>query len=226
MAQDEPQDAATEAFEALRAEVIQLRAGVESLSAGFQAQASPDYAPTLGAMAKSLVAIESHPALQMSPESFAHRLRAEGELSAQQGAHALGVAVQRVAAAGADLERLALGWRTGQDQVRQVAIMSAVGAVAGVLIWVCLSGPVARALPSGWYVPERMAAATLRQDRWNAGAQLMGSADSSAWNELAAASAFWRENAASLERCRKVAAKAKASQRCLVKVSATAGLKR
>ena len=54
MAQDYPQDAATEAFEALRAEVTQLRAGVESLSAKFQDQDPTDYAPTLGAIAMSL----------------------------------------------------------------------------------------------------------------------------------------------------------------------------
>lgn len=63
MAQEEPEDAAAEAFEALRAEVIQLRAGVESLSAAIQGQASPDYTPTLGAIAKSLAAVEGHPAL-------------------------------------------------------------------------------------------------------------------------------------------------------------------
>lgn len=184
MAQDEAEDAAADAFEALRAEVTQLRAGIEGLSAAIHGQASSDYAPTLGAMAKSLTAIEAHPALQIAPESLAYRLREATELATQQGRRELGTAVQRVVTAGADLERLASGWRTGREQVRHVAIMTAVGAVAGVIVWVCFSGPVARALPAGWHVPERMAAATLRLDRWGAGMRLLQSADPQGWTRL------------------------------------------
>uniref|UniRef100_UPI0025DB2D93 hypothetical protein n=1 Tax=uncultured Phenylobacterium sp. TaxID=349273 RepID=UPI0025DB2D93 len=175
MAQDEAEDAAAEAFEALRAEVTQLRAGVEGLSAAIQGKASTDYAPTLGAIAKSLTAIEAHPALQIAPETFAYRLREATELSTQQGRRELGSAVQRVVTAGADLERLASGWRTGREQGRQVAIMTAIGAGVGVILWVCFSGPIARALPAGWYVPERMAAATMRLDRREAGERIMNS---------------------------------------------------
>ena len=199
MAQDEPEDAAAEAFEALRAEVIQLRAGVEGLSAAIKGQASSDYAPTLGAIAKSLTAIEAHPALQIAPETFAYRLRAVTELSTQQGRRELGTAVQRVVTAGADLERLAAGWRTGREQVRQVSIMTAVGAVAGIIVWVCLSGPVARALPADWHVPERMAAATLRLDRWGAGMQLMAS--SSGWNTTEEARDAVRTNEKAVAQC-------------------------
>jgi hypothetical protein len=157
-------------------------------SAAIQGQASVDYAPTLGAIAKSLAAIEAHPALQIAPESFAYRVREATELSTQQGRRELGSAVQRVVTAGADLERLAAGWRTGREQVRQVAIMTAVGAVAGIIMWVCFSGPVARALPATWRVPERMAAATLRMDRWAAGGRLMESADPAGWAQLVEAS--------------------------------------
>jgi hypothetical protein len=50
-----------------------------------------------------------------------------------------------VDAAGAVPERLAERQRTGREQVRQVAIMTAVGAVGGVIVWACFSGPIARA---------------------------------------------------------------------------------
>jgi hypothetical protein len=65
----------------------------------------------------------------------------------QQGRRELVNAVQRVDAAGAELERLAERQRTGREQVRQVAIMTVVGTVAGVIVWVCFSGPIAR--PAG-----------------------------------------------------------------------------
>jgi hypothetical protein len=119
-----------------------------------------------------------------------------------------------VDAAGAGLERLAERQRTGREQVRQVAIMTAVGAVAGVIVWVCFSGPIARALPAGWSVPERMAAATLNLGRWDAGAQLMRTADPASWNGLLVASGLERENHAKLEICRKVVLKAGRPQTC------------
>lgn len=214
MAQDEPDDAAAEAFEALRAEMIQLRVGVESLSAAFRGQVSPDYAPTLGAIAKSLAAVEEHPALQIAPETFVQQLRAASELSAQQSHRDLASAVQRVITAGADLERLAVGWRLGRDQTRQVAIMTTVGAVAGVVVWLCLSGPVARALPAGWNMPERMAAATLHLNRWEAGGQLMSSDSPESWGALVEASDLIRRNKKTLDRCRAAAKRAGRPQRC------------
>jgi hypothetical protein len=179
----EHQDAAAEAFEALRAEVAQLRTALEGLPT-----TAPDYSPTLAAIAQSLAAMEAHPALRLTPQDLASQVRQASEAAQQQCRRELANAVQRVDAAGADLERLAERQRTGREQVRQIAIMTAVGAVAGVVVWVCFSGPVARALPAGWSVPERMAAATLRLDRWKAGARLMHNANPQGWARLTEAS--------------------------------------
>ena len=201
------------AFEALRAEVAQVRASLDGL-----ATTAPDYSPTLAAIAKSLAAIEAHPALRSTPEAFAHQVRQASEALQQQGRRELASAAQRVDAAGGDLELLALRQRTGREQVRQVAIMTAVGAVAGVIVWVCFSGPIARALPASWRAPERMAAATLRLGRWDAGAQLMRTADPTSWNGVAAASAFWQKNAVAVELCEQAAAKTGKAQRCVVTV--------
>lgn len=199
------------AFEALRAEVAQVRAALDD-----PASAGPDYSPTLAAIAKSLAAIEAHPALRSTPEAFAHQVRQASEALQQQGRRELASAAQRVDVAGAELERLAARQRTGREQIRQVAIMTAVGAVAGVIMWVCFSGPIARALPASWNVPERMAAATLRLNRWEAGARLMRSADPGSWNALAAASSLWRDNADALEGCVRSAAKTGKPERCTV----------
>ena len=201
------------AFEALRAEVAQVRAALGGL-----ATAAPDYSPTLAAIAKSLAAIEAHPALRSTPEAFVHQVRQASEALQQQGRRELASAAQRVDAAGAALERLAEGQRTGREQVRQVAIMTAVGAVAGVIVWVCFSGPIARALPAGWSVPERMAAATLRLNRWEAGERIMQSADPASWNELEAASMLERINHDVLKRCAQTAFVARKVQRCTIEL--------
>ena len=214
MSEDEPQDAAAEAFEALRAEVAQLRTALEGLPT-----TAPDYSPTLAAIAQSLAAMEAHPALRLTPDALASQVRQASEAAQQQGRRELANAVQRVNAAGADLERLAERQRTGREQVRQVAIMTTVGAVAGVIVWVCFSGPIARALPAGWSVSERMAAATLRLDRWEAGGQIMRSVDPASWNELVAGAALERSNRAKLAVCRETAARIEKPQTCLITIS-------
>lgn len=216
MAQDEthgvePQDAAAEAFEALRDEVAQLRMALEGLQTTV-----PDYSPTLAAIAQSLAVMEAHPALRLTPDALAAQVRQASEAAQQHGRRELGNAVQRVEAAGAVMERLAERQRTGREQVRQVTIMTAVGAVAGVIVWVCLSGPIVRALPAGWSLPERMAAATLRLDRWEAGARLMANASPQDWAQLVVGSELERENRAALEKCRKAHRNIGRSQRCTI----------
>lgn len=209
----EPQDAAAEAFEALRAEVAQLRTALEGLPT-----TAPDYSPTLAAIAQSLAAMEAHPALRLTPQDLASQVRQASEAAQQQGRRDLGNAVQRVDAAGADLERLAERQRTGREQVRQVAIMTAVGAVAGVIVWVCLSGPIARTLPVSWSVPERMAAATLRLDRWEAGARLMQNANPQGWARVAEASEVERANRKTLDGCWKAVERTGRAQQCSIVV--------
>jgi hypothetical protein len=203
------------AFEALRAEVAQVRAALGGL-----ATTGPDYSPTLAAIAKSLALIEAHPALRLTPEAYAYQARQASEAAQQQGRRELANAVQRVDAAGADLERLAERQRTGRERVRQVAIMTTVGAVAGVIVWVCFSGPIARALPAGWSVPERMAAATLRLDRWQGGARMMQMADPRSWNDLVAAGSLESANREAIRACRVAAANSGIPKRCSVVVSA------
>jgi hypothetical protein len=178
-------------FEALRAEVAALRADLGGEGEG---RAAPDYAPTLGKMAATLAKIEAHPALQLTPEAFGYQIRQAREAAQQQGGRELSAAIQRMDGAAADLARLAVQQRAGREQNRWLAIVAGIGAVFGVVIWVGLSGPIARTLPAGWSVPERMAAATLRLDRWEAGARLMQDASPQGWAKLVEASQSANKN--------------------------------
>jgi hypothetical protein len=171
-------------------------------------------------MAAALAKIKAHPALQLTPEAFAYQVRQASETARQEGGRQLEHAVQRLSGAAAELERVAVSQRTGREQVRQVSIMTAVGAVAGVIVWVCFSGPIARALPAGWSVPERMAAATLRLDRWGAGARLMASASPQGWARVAEASELEQANRSALDACQAVAGKAGRAQRCTIMLNA------
>jgi hypothetical protein len=197
------------AFEALRAEVAALRTNLCG-----EGRVAPDYAPTLGKIAAALAKIEAHPALQLTPEAFGYQGRQARDAAQQQGSRDMSAAIQRVDGAAARLACLAKHQRTGREQVRQVAIMTAMGAVVGVIVWVCFSGPIARALPASWSLPERMAAATLRLDRWEAGARLMESASPQDWVQITTGATLQRENKAALDQCREAVKRARHAQRC------------
>jgi hypothetical protein len=216
---DEPEDAAAEAFEALRAEVAQLRADLALLNLAPTAPAA-DYAPTLGAMAKSLAAIEEHPALKLTPASIAAQLHHAAERAQQQGGRELANAVQRVDAAAAEMKGLVAGHRTARQQNQWLALAGGAGVLFGIIAWVCLSGPIVRTLPTSWHVPERMAAATLKMDRWAAGGMLMQTADPAAWDQVVAASKLERDNHDKLEACRRAVVKAGKPQTCSVILNA------
>jgi uncharacterized protein DUF6118 len=185
MGEEEPRDEAAEAFDALRVEVAQLRSLIEGLPTPVEAR--PDYSPTLGAIAQSLAAIEGHPALRLTPEGFGRQLRQVAEAVQHQSRRELASAIQRLDAASSGLERRVAIQRVARRQLRALILTAAIGAVVGAGLWVSLSGPVARSLPASWYVPEKMAAATLRLPRWEAGSRLMWSANPQAWAQLAGA---------------------------------------
>ncbi len=86
----EPQDAAAEAFEALRAEVAQLRTALEGLPT-----TAPDYSPNLAAIAQSLAAMDAHPALRLTPDALASQVRQASE--AAQEARPAGAGQRRPA---------------------------------------------------------------------------------------------------------------------------------
>ena len=205
------------AFEALRAEVAALRASLERDHDG---PAAPDYAPTLGKIAATLAAIEAHPALQLTPQNYGAEVRAATE-SIRRG---LETEVQRalttIGQASGEVRRFAGDLRARDAQRRALLYAVAGGLIAGVVLCAGLGGPIARALPARWRVPERMAAATLGQDRWDAGARLMRSADPAAWNGIAIGSQLWRDNGETLEGCARSAARTGKPQRCTVTLAA------
>jgi hypothetical protein len=88
-------------------------------------------------------------------------------------------------------------------------------------VWVCLSGPIARMLPVGWSVPERMAAATLHTDLWTAGQRLFQSSSSNRWNAMAADLGLMDANSEAIRRCRE-RARQLGDARCTIQVTAPA----
>lgn len=221
--QQEPQDAA-EAFEQLRREVAELGVQIERLPTRMRGKA-PDYSETFAAIIGGLRKIDTHPAMQLTPERFNSHAKEAAEALRRVIEPDLRHAVSAVDHASREVARFAGELRSREAQRNAVVYAGAGGLVVGMVLWAVLAGPLARLLPQSWQVPEKMAAATLHLDRWEAGSRLMQSADPSSWRTVLAGAQLWRDNRPSLEICLKAAEKMQKAETCKVAVGPVSRLK-
>lgn len=78
--------------------------------------------------------------------------------------------------------------------------------LAGALLWAILPGPIARALPDSWHLPERMAARTLGGNMWNGGERLLQAAAPARWQDVPTGNRIMHDNWEKIEECRKARA--------------------
>jgi hypothetical protein len=206
------EDPAAAAFDQLREEVAQLRDQVALLLN----RSAPDYAPTLGALAKSLADIENLPGLHRSPEELISRFKAETEVARREGQREFEPAVQRLDSATVELHHLLGRVRAGQRLVWWTGTAASLGLLGGCLLWIFVSGPIARGLPHTWKVPERLAAATLDRDPWDAGMQLLRSASPEQAARLSMISSARLADKSGLEACRQALVHADVGRRCVI----------
>jgi len=217
-------DPATAAFDQLRAEVALLRRAVEGLSAQ-QPPPAPDYAPvlaklnrTLAALGEQVQALAENPLLALTPDIVATQLRTHASAARAEMHGELAKALSGVGQATSLLTSAAGLIRARDAQRRWLAYAALAGAAASLVAWMGLSGPISRALPASWQVPERVAAATLGQDRWAAGARLMRGADAAGWRRLRLGEDLILRNSDVIEDCAKRAGRLKRSVPCEVRI--------
>ncbi len=216
MAEDleENQDEAAAAFEALRAEVAALRQVIEQ---GASTKA-PDYAPTLGEIARRLGKIEGHPALRLTPEAHGAQVRQAVEAVQRSSEHAHRSAAGRAEDLAGQLQRLVDQARLSRVQDLRLLQVGAAALLGGGVLWASLSGPIARRLPASWQAPEKMAAATMAEDRATAGQNMIASQDPHGWAETVRALRLYRANRDQFAACEATAARTGKPQRCSVRV--------
>jgi hypothetical protein len=100
-----------------------------------------------------------------------------------------------------------------QAQDRQFRALCWVGGVA-LAVGLVLSPLVASVLPFG--LNTRIAGLVIRQDRWNAGADLMRTANPQGWAQLTADANLISENREAVAACRAALARTGKVQRCSV----------
>ena len=202
-----------EAFEDLRREVAFMRKVIERMAD--DQRAAPDYSETLGRMAdglttasKSLGWLTQRPIVQTTAEAMAHEISEAGNMARAADERTIADATRALK----DTNRELSGWiasaRRADDQDRQLWRFSAAAAAAGAIIGVTL------ALTSLRFIPEYSAVWLLGKDRWNAGQQLMASADPERWMELEAFADLDRRNRQTVIDCIKKTNRAGQDRRC------------
>ena len=218
------EDSAEVAFAALGLKVDGLSVQLARLEKLCRKQAI-DYAPTLAKISEDIaklkgatVALGTSPALKLSNEQFRQdaehvraRTRADMERDLQTTRAELQMAAREVRSS---LESA----RTKRQQDWRLVQIGTACWVGGTILWAGLAGPLARALPAAWALPEKMAAATLGVDRWNAGQRMMASASPADWRGVKQGAALVQNNQAALTACAVEAEQAAQPVRCSVKV--------
>jgi hypothetical protein len=221
-------DPATQAFTRLEQKMALLRRAVEHLAAEKAEMVIPDYGKTLtdiakrmGAMTETLAALAAMPALKMTPEAFADRMDMAAAMARHEDHAALVQAKRALADTTRDL-RTAIGTAATIDaQRRDRHQWGGGGLVAGMLLCAILPGFVARAMPTGWHLPERMAARTMGLDRWAAGERLLATSEPERWRTVVFASALVQDNRDAIGKCRASAVTAGKAMRCTIEISST-----
>jgi hypothetical protein len=213
-------DSAAAAFENLREEVAALRGAIDAFPAAVQDNRPPDYAPTLGAIVKAiqgvekrLGAIESHPAIKLTPEQHGRAIERAGAVTLRDAMETF-----RNEAAAIGFERRQLGQIVGaalerEYQRRWRLWFMGAGAVVGLILFPL----IAVLAPGGSHLA---ALAMGETDRWQAGGVLMHAGSPEGWREFVSGSVLARANADAIRICREAAAKAGKEQNCVIAVPA------
>lgn len=219
-------DPAAEAFARLEGELALMRRAVQHLAAERADIVIPDYRATLTDMAKRMSAIgeslntmAGHPAMQMTPDSIGQRITAAAEAARRSDQDRISQARGDLSHAAQEMLSVTAHARTVAEQRQQLYQVAGGALLAGILLWSFLPGTIARAMPESWHWPERLAARMVgASSRWDAGARLMQSDSSEAWNALVQAADIQRDNRDTIDACRKTAATSKQPVRCTVKI--------
>ncbi|WP_242130438.1 DUF6118 family protein [Sphingobium sp. Sx8-8] len=227
LSETEPQEeTAAQAFARLDGRIALLSRAIEHLAAERSNIDIPDYSATLGqmnarlaAIAQALAGISGKPAMQWTPEEMSARMDAAAEKSRRADAVTLKEAREVHLEAAKAIRAFIPIAHEGREQRKHLLWAANGGLLAGCLLWAILPGVILRALPTGWHMPESMAAHIIGESAlWDAGARMMRAGDPQAWRTLTAAVEIWRDNRNLLDACTRKADKSEQPVPCNIRV--------
>lgn len=109
--------------------------------------------------------------------------------------------------------------RDKHEQRKRLLYASGGGLLAGCLLWSFLPGVVARTLPGGWHMPERLARHMVGEPTlWEAGTRIMRADSPGAWGAIVDAAEMRRDNREVIDACAQAANKVKQPVRCVIRI--------
>lgn len=118
------------------------------------------------------------------------------------------------------LQGVTVSARRGDEQNRWLAWTAIGGIVAGMIAWAVFADIVARAVPTSWQWPEKMAARTLAMPMWEGGQRMMRTAAPEAFANIEAGDRIVTANRQALEACSKRASRTRDPVVCSVRITA------
>ena len=156
----------------------------------------------------------------MTPESMAQRMDQAARKARESDREQIVAAENRYDHAVRELGRMAALAKTAHEQREWLMWTGSGGVLAGCLLWAIIPGPIARALPESWNMPEKVATRVLgKSSIWEAGVRLLRVGSPEAWRAISAAADMRHQNFEAIANCEKAAAKTKRAVRCSVKVA-------
>lgn len=216
---DHEQDAAAEAFEGVRGELALLRRAIEGIAARDDRPDPPEYSETLGQITKLVTATYQRAEIlrkAAEEETVARQVAARITGAVAEDRQAVKTAASELRDATRALQGVIVSARRGDEQNRWLAWTAIGGIVVGMIAWAVFAGIVARAVPTSWQWPEKMAARTLAMPMWEGGQRMMRTAAPGAFANIAAGDRIVTANRKALETCQKRADQAHTTVRCAI----------
>ena len=221
-------ETAAQAFARLDGRIALMSRAVEHLAAERASIDIPDYGATLGhmntrlaAIAQGLAGIAEKPAMLLTPEGLATRMDAAAEKSRRADSATLREAREAHQEAARIIRDVVGAVRQKHDQRKCLLWAAGGGVLAGCVLWSFLPGVVARTLPQGWHVPERMARHMVGEPTlWEAGSRIMRSDSPVAWQAIAGAAEMRRDNRKAIDACEQAASKVRQPVACRIRIRA------
>jgi flagellar hook-basal body complex protein FliE len=219
-------ETAQEAFARVEGELALLRRAVERMAIErTEPPEQPDYSETLAGMVQKIDAtLHRADALAkaakegVSPRHVVDRIVAAGGDARAEDRRTITTAAAELKDATRALHGVVASARRGDEQNRWLMWSAIGGLVLGMMFWVVFAGIVARAVPTSWQWPEKMAARTLDMPMWEGGLRMMQAASPGAFAALAAGDRVVAANRETLEACQKRADRAREAVQCTIKV--------
>jgi Family of unknown function (DUF6118) len=218
-------DPAAAAFELLREEVALIRRAVAGLAAERAALGIPDYSETLATILRECAAttvtlkgLAAMPALRLTARDWARELGAAGSDARRYDEQMMAQARCALREAACEIAARLSSARLADRQRRWLQLSAAGALLAGILIAAFGMGPVVRAMPENWHVPERVAAYILGMDQEAAGARLIADAAPERWRGIVFGYRLVSDNRDAIARCRKGATIKTGTVRCTIAI--------